>query len=281
MPLQTKWSTTAADNDDSDISVGINWAENMAPSQVNDSARAEMAEVAKLIRDLSGAIATAGTSTAYTAATAGSFDALADGVMVVLTAHTSNGASPQLTVTPSGFSALAQKKIRKFSGNTESDLAAGEWPSGYPGMFRYKTAANGAAGAWVMLNPASTAAEASVSDFRSNVADKTLTTDVVWSAADWVVAAASSSGTPDMNAGLNFSYTTNANFTLNAPTNTKPGQSGVIEITMGGAHSLSVNSVFKWTQSTTPTFNTSSGGKNHIAYCVVSSSYILATLHRS
>jgi hypothetical protein len=54
------WSTTAASN----ASVGsINWAEGQAPSTVNDSARAEMADVAKWRDLLSGELTTSGTDT--------------------------------------------------------------------------------------------------------------------------------------------------------------------------------------------------------------------------
>lgn len=41
------WDTTAANNDDSDLASGIDWAEGMAPSQVNNSARSMMAEIAQ------------------------------------------------------------------------------------------------------------------------------------------------------------------------------------------------------------------------------------------
>ena len=46
------WSTTAASNANADPAV--NWAEGMAPSAVNDSARATMASVAKWRDDLYG-----------------------------------------------------------------------------------------------------------------------------------------------------------------------------------------------------------------------------------
>src|SRR2546430_705143 len=69
MPLY-KWSKTAANNATADST--INWAEGMAPSAVNDSARAEMAAVAKWRDDisgtLSGTLAVTGAST-FTGAT--------------------------------------------------------------------------------------------------------------------------------------------------------------------------------------------------------------------
>ncbi len=60
------WSLVAAQNATADSTVG--WAEGMAPSQVNDSARAMMAATRAWVNDISGATVTGGTSTAYTLA---------------------------------------------------------------------------------------------------------------------------------------------------------------------------------------------------------------------
>jgi microcystin-dependent protein len=92
------WSQTAANNASADSAVG--WAEGMAPSSVNDSSRAEMASVAKWRDDISGAIATGGTSTAFTVTSYQSFDTLArlNGQMIAFTPHTTNGATVTLNV---------------------------------------------------------------------------------------------------------------------------------------------------------------------------------------
>ncbi len=80
-----KWSRTAANNATADGS--INWAEGLAPSTVNDSARAMMAAASKYRDDVAGAIATAGTATAYTLNSFQVFDTLAhmDGAMIAFT----------------------------------------------------------------------------------------------------------------------------------------------------------------------------------------------------
>ena len=80
-----KWSRTAANN--ATVDGSINWAEGQAPSTVNDSARAMMAAAAKYRDDISGAIVTAGSSTAYTLSTYQLFDSLVhlDGAMVAFT----------------------------------------------------------------------------------------------------------------------------------------------------------------------------------------------------
>ncbi|MCP4385332.1 MAG: hypothetical protein GY798_28630 [Hyphomicrobiales bacterium] len=54
------WSKTAADNDDADA--GINWTENQAPSTVNNSARGEMAAIAKYVDDRDGGLVATGTN---------------------------------------------------------------------------------------------------------------------------------------------------------------------------------------------------------------------------
>jgi microcystin-dependent protein len=93
-----KWSRTASSNAAADGT--INWAEGMAPSAVNDSARAMMARLAEWRDDVSGSITTAGTSTAYTVASNQGFDNFADmnGAMLACVPHTTNGATVTLNV---------------------------------------------------------------------------------------------------------------------------------------------------------------------------------------
>jgi microcystin-dependent protein len=92
------WSRTAASNATADSTV--NWAEGMAPSAVNDSGRAMMASTAAYRDDVAGAIATGGTSTAYTVTSYQIFDSLAhlNGQVVAFTPHTTNGATVTLNV---------------------------------------------------------------------------------------------------------------------------------------------------------------------------------------
>lgn len=93
-----KWSRTAASNATADSN--INFAEGQAPSSVNDSARALMASAAGYRDDIAGAIATGGTSTAYTVTSYQVFDSLANmsGHVIAFTPHTTNGATVTLNV---------------------------------------------------------------------------------------------------------------------------------------------------------------------------------------
>jgi hypothetical protein len=92
------WSKTAANNATADSTV--NWAEGMSPSAVNDSARAEMASVAKWRDDISGTVTTGGSSTAYTITTNQSFASASamSGAKLCFIPHTTSGASPTLAV---------------------------------------------------------------------------------------------------------------------------------------------------------------------------------------
>src|ERR1700716_67500 len=92
------WSKTAGSNANSDPT--INWAEGMAPSAVNDSARAMTARLAEWRDDISGMITTGGTGNAYTIASNQVFATLAHmtGAMISFVPHTTCGANVTLNV---------------------------------------------------------------------------------------------------------------------------------------------------------------------------------------
>jgi len=106
-----RWSKTAATNATADST--INWAEGMAPSAVNDSARAEMARVAQYRDDIAGAIVTTGTSTAYAVSSNQVFDTLAnlDKAMIAFTPHATNTGTSTLNV-----DSLGAKPLRGYPG---------------------------------------------------------------------------------------------------------------------------------------------------------------------
>lgn len=127
------WSTTAATNATADSSV--NWAEGMAPSAVNDSARAMMASVAKWRDDLSGAILSAGNAVAYTITTNQGY-ALTAGRSVSFTANNTNGA----TATTLNVDSLGAKPLRSAP-NVE--LPIGAIVAGTPYTATYYTTNSG------------------------------------------------------------------------------------------------------------------------------------------
>lgn len=123
------WSRTAASNATADPTV--NWAEGMPPSAVNDSARAMMASAAGFRDDISGAIVTGGTSTAYTVTSYQVFDTLAhlSGQLIAFTPHATNGATVTLNV-----DGLGAKPLRTSPG---VDLLAGTLVLGSPYVALY------------------------------------------------------------------------------------------------------------------------------------------------
>jgi microcystin-dependent protein len=124
-----KWSRTASSNATADST--INWAEGQAPSSINDSARAEMAAVAKYRDDIAGAITTGGTSTAYTVSSYQGYDTLAnmDGKVIAFTPHATNGATVTLNV-----DGLGAKPLRSAP---SVELPAGTLVAGTPYIATY------------------------------------------------------------------------------------------------------------------------------------------------
>jgi microcystin-dependent protein len=92
------WSELANSNSSADPT--INFAEGQPPSSLNDSSRALMAALRMWGNDISGAIVTSGTSTAYTVASRSVFDNLSHlaGQMIAFTPHATNGATVTLNV---------------------------------------------------------------------------------------------------------------------------------------------------------------------------------------
>lgn len=91
-----QWSRNASSNATADPS--INWAEGQSPSSINDSARAQMARSAEERDDISGLLATTGTSTAYLVTT---FQGLntptpTNGQLISITVNSTNGAGATL-----------------------------------------------------------------------------------------------------------------------------------------------------------------------------------------
>lgn len=134
-----QWSKTSASNSGADPS--INWAEGMSPSAVNDSGRAMMAASAQYRDDISGVIATTGTSTAYAAASNSSLAAIPNnGQLIAFTPHVTNGISATLAV--DGGTAYP---LQSSAGTA---IAAGSLVQGTP----YTVVFVLASAAWVLRN---------------------------------------------------------------------------------------------------------------------------------
>lgn len=130
MTLQL-WSRTANSNSNADSTVNL--PEGQAPGSLNDAARAMMAAIAKKRDDDSGVIASAGTSTAYTATSYEGFTSLTDGLSITLRMDETNGATPTLNV-----DSLGAKAIQSASGTA---IATGKLLAGAVYRFTYSTTA--------------------------------------------------------------------------------------------------------------------------------------------
>lgn len=141
------WSETADDNDDSDIA--INWQENQLPDTVNNSARAMMGRVAEYIAD-QGTQTVGGTANAMTLTANSAFAAYANGLRLTVKAASTNTTAVTINV-----NSLGNKAIRKvFRGAVDVALGAGDIQQGGVYLLVYDEAANSAAGAWIVVNPA-------------------------------------------------------------------------------------------------------------------------------
>jgi hypothetical protein len=141
------WPKTNTSGDWASVD-GIVWSENQAANTVNDSARAMGRDLAKWLGDTNATLTLGGTSTVYTLTSNGSFSSLANGFCVAVKANVSNTGAATLNV-----DSLGAKAIRKFSGSGEAALVANDMVAGGHYLLQYNTAANSAAGGWVLINP--------------------------------------------------------------------------------------------------------------------------------
>lgn len=168
-----EWSTTAGNN--ATGVTGVTWAEGQAPSTVNDSARAVMADVATWYGQASGKIpeyltSVAGTNT-ITATGPSAMSAYAAGQrFVFIPANTITGAAT-INITPSGASALGAKNL--FAGG--SAAVAGDLIANVPAIVVYDgtqfniVTPTGRGGSSLVLLQTQTASNVATVDFTSGI----------------------------------------------------------------------------------------------------------------
>jgi len=135
-----------------------------------------------------------------------------------------------------------------------------------------------------VLTPANlTAKEASVSDYRSNTANRILTTDIVWSAMEEVTLTDAATIAWDMSTGVDFTVTLGGNRTLGNPTNVKVGQRGRIRVVQDatGSRTLSLSSNLKTAGAAGITLTTTASATDYIDYDCVSSTVIRIALSKN
>lgn len=120
------WSTTAASNNSA---APNGWPEGMNYSDVNNSARENMAAAARLYADMNGTLNTAGSADTYTLTPNRTISAYADGLSFRVTANVTNTGASTLNV-----SGLGAKAIKKSDG---SALEAGDFVAGRMYLLTY------------------------------------------------------------------------------------------------------------------------------------------------
>lgn len=125
--------------------------------------------------------------------------------------------------------------------------------------------------------------EATVAQYRAATADKVLTTDIVWSAADTVVLTPGPTVSVNMSNGFNFSLAMAGAYTLQNPTNTKNNQAGLIYIVQDatGGRTLAYGTAWKFEGGTPPVLTTTPNAVDVLQYQVRSSSYIVCSLAKN
>lgn len=143
-----QWDTTAANNDDADAA--INWAEGQAPSTVNNSARAMMAELRKWYLDSSGSIVAGGTANALTLTTNMLPTAHAQPLLLAFEASATNTGATTVTI-----DSLTSRDIKRTDGTA---LRSGDITSGGIYLIAYEAGIDD----YLLLNPNMTGTEAIV-----------------------------------------------------------------------------------------------------------------------
>jgi hypothetical protein len=99
------------------------WPEGMAPSQVNNSARADEGLLARWYKDTNGSLTTAGGTTAYTLAINSTTAAAAVGERFKVKINATNTGAVTINITPSGGAARGAVSVTKNG----AALVAGDW----------------------------------------------------------------------------------------------------------------------------------------------------------
>lgn len=117
-----------------------------------------------------------------------------------------------------------------------------------------------------------TAAVATTAEFLSNTASKLVSVATAWAAAVPVTVTFAASQTLDFSTFQNAKITLTANITLNAPTNTKNGQTGCIELIQDatGSRTATWNAQWIFAGGTDPVLSTAANARDLLFYQVLS-----------
>lgn len=123
-------------------------------------------------------------------------------------------------------------------------------------------------------------------EYRRGTGDKILTADNVWEAAGYVGLSGAGGSTlaagtyaPNFGAGLNFYNFLGGNITIGNPTNTKPGQTGLIVLQQDttGGRTVAFGSAWRFANGNAPSMDTGASRTNVVAYQVLHSGFVIGS----
>jgi len=146
------------------------------------------------------------------------------------------------------------------------------------GAFAYETGAT--ARASLGLGTAAVLAEVTSAEYRSNTADRALSTDQVWGAMAEVALSDGANISLDLSTGFDFTVTLGGNRTLDNPTNAKVGQRGRIRVVQDGTGSrtLSFGTSYEFFGGAAPPLTTTAAAEDVLYYDVISATRVLVTV---
>ena len=123
---------------------------------------------------------------------------------------------------------------------------------------------------------------ATAANFRADANAKLLASDAVWDAADFVVITYAAAVTLSFSAFFNARINLTGNITFNAPTNLKPGQSGVIKLVQDatGSRLATFNAAFKF-GSGIKTLSTGPSQIDYLSYVIDDAGNVICNLTRA
>lgn len=122
--------------------------------------------------DLGGTATVGGTANAITLTSASTYQSLVSGIRILFKPGADNSGATTINL-----DSLGVKAVRKISGGSDVALAGGEILNGQRADVVYDSTANSSAGAWILINGASTTSYQPLDSDLTTIAGLTATTD--------------------------------------------------------------------------------------------------------
>lgn len=133
----------------------------------------------------------------------------------------------------------------------------------------------------LFINGTTVTGVANTSEYNNEAVGHLLVADQVWNSGHEVGLTDAATIAVDLSTGINFNVSLGASRALGNPTSAKPGQSGYIRISYGGAYTLSYGNKWKFTDGITPTSSSNTSASDFLFYTVKNDLNVFATLATS